>query len=324
MACILFGQRCSWGLSQLHGLAWSYCSSFSWVIYHDIYIYIYRDISDRVPLTSVGEILILIRKAIPNMLVAAHSGPLDSSTSFKQNVSPRVLRTDKWITNGKEKILLTSWRSKHPDIPWRCDTFCTCQYCRFAQRLFFTGAGRFVNVEWPAGKKNVLFCSVRFGSCALCTCPRKCGGAFTQHSVLKRKLKVRRQQDWLWMLDIEISRPLKSDARLQPKWRSDGIIGSLSSFVSIRKALCCWSRMIGRFWMNCTVPKSSRFLRPGFILQKGGVGLSTCQWSHCDRLLSLCVAVGTRRGESCATMFQGLLCLALQLSSHVDHAISIY
>ena len=78
------------------------------MIYHDIYIYIYRDISDRVPLTSVGEILILIRKAIPNMLVAAHSGPLDSSTSFKQNVSPRVLRTDKWITNGKEKILLTS------------------------------------------------------------------------------------------------------------------------------------------------------------------------------------------------------------------------
>lgn len=76
------------------------------MIYHDIYIY--RDISDRVPLTSVGEILILIRKAIPNMLVAAHSGSLDSSTSFKQNVSPRVLRTDKWITNGKEKILLTS------------------------------------------------------------------------------------------------------------------------------------------------------------------------------------------------------------------------
>ena len=126
------------------------------------------------------------------------------------------------------------------------------------------------------------------------------------------------------MLDIEISRPLKSDARLQPKWRSDDIIGSVSSFVSIRKALCCWSRMIGRFWMNCTVPKSSRFLRPGFILQKGGVGLSTCQWSHCERLLSLCVAVGTRRGESCATMFQGLPCLALQLSSHVDHAISIY
>ena len=35
------------------------------------------------------------------------------------------------------------------------------------------------------------FCSVLFGSCALCTRPCKCGCAFTQHSVLKRKQKVK-------------------------------------------------------------------------------------------------------------------------------------
>ena len=34
---------------------------------------------------------------------------------------------------------------------------------------------------------NILFYSVFFGSCALCARPCKCGGAFTQHSVLKRK-----------------------------------------------------------------------------------------------------------------------------------------
>ena len=34
---------------------------------------------------------------------------------------------------------------------------------------------------------SALLCSVLFCSCALCTRPCKCGGAFTQHSMLKRK-----------------------------------------------------------------------------------------------------------------------------------------
>ena len=47
-----------------------------------------------------------------------------------------------------------------------------------------------------------LQCSVLFGSCALCTYPCKCSGAFTQHSVFKRKQKVtncdrRNQRDGL-------------------------------------------------------------------------------------------------------------------------------
>ena len=37
---------------------------------------------------------------------------------------------------------------------------------------------------------QLLFCSVLFGSCALCTRTWKRGGAFTQHSVSKKKQKV--------------------------------------------------------------------------------------------------------------------------------------
>ena len=47
-----------------------------------------------------------------------------------------------------------------------------------------------MNFEWNMMlfRWQVLFCSVRFCSC---TRPCKCGGAFTQHNVLKRKQKVK-------------------------------------------------------------------------------------------------------------------------------------
>ena len=54
------------------------------------------------------------------------------------------------------------------------------------------GHSPFRRLQVHLGLSSLLFCSVLFGSCALCPC--KCGGAFTQHSVLKsfkRKQKVK-------------------------------------------------------------------------------------------------------------------------------------